>query len=107
MLHGDPRSLAGKSKLICVDSGAGDVLAYYAYVSSRWPLPLTSKSGWLREGGQFTAAADCGSPCLLSYSVSVSLLKRGRNFVEVAARHGAIPERVVTVEAVRLRLEYA
>ena len=50
MLHGDPRSLAGKSKLICVDSGAGDVLAYYAYVSSRWPLPLTSKSGWLREG---------------------------------------------------------
>jgi len=107
MLHGDPRSLAGKSKLICVDSGAGDVLAYYAYVSSRWPLPLTSKSGWLREGNQFTAAADCGSPCLLSDSVSVSLLKRGRNFVEVAARHGAIPERVVTVEAVRLRLEYA
>ena len=49
---------------------------------------------------------DSGSPCLLSYSLSVSLLKRGRNF-EVAARHGAIPEPVVTVEAVRLRLEYA
>ena len=27
--------------------------------------------------------------------------------VEVAARHVAIPDRVVTVEAVRLRLEYA
>ena len=50
---------------------------------------------------------DSGAPCLLSYSVSVALLKRGRNFVEVAARHGAIPEPVVTVEAVRLRLEYA
>ena len=107
MLYGGPRSLEGKSKLIFVDSGAGDVLAYYAHVSSRWPLPFPSKSDWLREGGQFTAAADCGSPCLLSDSVSVSLLKRGRNFVEVAARHGAIPERVVTVEAVRLRLEYA
>jgi hypothetical protein len=78
------------------------VLAYYAYVSSRWPLPFPSKSDC-----QFTAAADCGSPCILSYSVSVSLLKRGRNFVEVAARHGAIPERLVTVEAIRPRLEYA
>ncbi len=30
-----------------------------------------------------------------------------RNFVEVAARHGAIHERLVTVEAVRPRLDYA
>ena len=67
------------------------------------PMPVLKAD---RLGGVIPSAKellamgeDSGSPCLLSYSVSVSLLKRGRNFVNFVARHGAIPERVVTVEA--------
>jgi len=38
--------------------------------------------------------------------VRVSLLRNGRNFVEIAARHGRVPESIVTISTVVLRVEY-
>ena len=47
---GEAGRLVGKSKLFCVDNGEGEVMPYYAHISSRWPLPITSKHGVLRTG---------------------------------------------------------
>ena len=45
-----PRMLVGREKLICVDSGPAGVQSHYAHVSSRWPLPMKSKTGVVRAG---------------------------------------------------------
>ena len=42
----------------------------------------------------------------LEFPVRVSLLRNGRNFVEIAARHGRVPESIVTISTVVLRIEY-
>lgn len=47
---GDPQTLIGRDKLFCVDSYPGGVHQYYSHVSSRWPLPISSKRGVLRTG---------------------------------------------------------
>ena len=153
---GEPKVLADKTKLFCVDDGPSGVTSYYAHVTSRWPLPMVSKRGgrrgvigrvplrvgdeiearrptratltvefddaaWrevllfrlngeeLREG-KFAAASDGQQGGSLSYAVSVPPLKSGRNFIEVAtvaARHVEIPENLVAIDAIRLRVEYS
>ena len=57
--------------------------------------------------GKFAAASDGQEGGTLSYAVSVPPLKSGRNFIEVAARHVEIPESLVTINAIRLRVEYS
>ncbi len=47
---GEAGMLVGKSKLFCVDNGEGEVMPYYAHISSRWPLPIPSKHGVLSTG---------------------------------------------------------
>ena len=47
---GDFETLAGKDKLYCVDNGSSDVMPYYSHVSSRKPLPLSSKRLAIRKG---------------------------------------------------------
>ena len=63
----------------------------------------------LRDG-KFAAASGGQRGGSLSYAVSVPPLKSGRNFIEVAAvaaRHVEIPESLVTINAIRLRVEYS
>ena len=60
----------------------------------------------LRDG-KFAAASGGQQGGTLSYAVRVPPLKRGGNFVEVAARHVEIPESLVTINAMRLRVEYS
>lgn len=57
-------------------------------------------------GGAFTSGVD-RDDCHLRYEVDPSLLRTGRNFVEVAARHVTLPECVVNLTAMRLEVRYA
>ncbi len=58
--------------------------------------------------GQFTPVADDPKSFQLEYNVSVPPLRTGRNFVEVVARNEvALPDSIVTIVAMRVKLGYA
>ncbi len=56
--------------------------------------------------GQFVPPSDSQSKCRLSYAVTAPPLKTGRNFIEVTAKYVEIPDNVVTISAIRLKVEY-
>jgi hypothetical protein len=56
--------------------------------------------------GHELAPGKSGEEGRLEFTVPVQLLRGGRNFVEIAARHGGLPESIVTIGAIALRLEY-
>ena len=49
---------------------------------------------------------DAERGCRLSYTVSAPPLKEGRNFIEVAAKHGQVPSSVVEISGISLKVEY-
>lgn len=58
--------------------------------------------------GRFASASDDRMDCQLAYDVEVSLLRTGRNVVELAARNNAtLPEGIVTILGLNLTLDYA
>ncbi len=58
--------------------------------------------------GQFTLTPDGQTDCQLEYDVRVPPLRTARNFVELAARNDiALPDSIVTIAAMGLKLEYA
>ena len=57
--------------------------------------------------GQFAPASDDQTGCQLEYIVNVPPLKTGRNFVEVTAeRHVTLPDSILTITAILLKIEY-
>ena len=68
---------------------------------------LVRLNGEELAGGSFAPAVGGRTGSRLAYPVSVPTLKTGRNFVELAARNDLdLPDHVVTVTAVELRVEY-
>ncbi len=58
-------------------------------------------------GGRFASSHDDQAGCRVEYRVSVPLLKTGRNFIAVAARNGVkLPDSIVTISAMRLKIGY-
>ena len=56
----------------------------------------------------FVPASDKQTGCQVEYNVSVPPLKTGRNFVELVARNDvALPDSIVTITAMNLKVEYA
>lgn len=57
--------------------------------------------------GRFISTSDGQANCELAYNVQVPPLQTGRNYVELAARNDVVlPESIVTVHGLNLRLEY-
>ena len=69
-------------------------------------LLLVRLNGHELEDGECLSGGDGEPGCRMSYPVSAPPLRSGRNYVEVAARSGEIPERVVTIGAIKLVVSY-
>jgi len=68
---------------------------------------LIRLNGEALTDSHFVPAPDAQQDCTLQYHVPVSLLRLGRNYVEVVARNDvALPDTIVTVRAMRLLLKY-
>ena len=58
--------------------------------------------------GRFVSTSDGQTDCELAYNVQVPSLQTGKNYVELAARNDVVlPESIVTIHGLNLRLEYA
>ena len=56
--------------------------------------------------GEFVPGGDEEASGRLNYSVTAPLLKTGRNLIEVVAKQMGLPDVVVTITAIRLKVEY-
>jgi len=57
--------------------------------------------------GEFVPGGDERASGRLNYPVTAPLLKTGRNLIEVAAKQMGLPDGVVTITAIRLKVEYS